>query len=78
MAARDCSVTLCFVSAEHWLAEWRTSFAPLRQAYERIDPDWRGQFTDDLLRIVALFALPASGKLAVRCDYIEFMVHKAG
>ena len=77
MGARDRSVTLYVASAEHWLAEWRKSFAPLRQAYERIAPDARNQFTEDLLRIVALFALPAAGKLALRCDYIEFMVHKA-
>jgi SAM-dependent methyltransferase len=77
MGARDRSITLRFASVEHWLAEWRTSFAPLRQAYERIDPKWRSQFTEDLLKIAASFALPAAGQLAVRCDYIEFMVHKA-
>ena len=77
MGARDHSATLYFASAEHWLAEWRTSFAPLRQAFERVGPRARSRFTDDLLRIAALFALPAGGRLAVRCDCIEFVVHKA-
>jgi SAM-dependent methyltransferase len=77
MGARDRSVTLRFSSVEHWLAEWRTSFAPLKEAYERIQPEWRSQFTEDLLKIAASFALPAAGQLAMRCDYIEFMVHKA-
>ncbi|HSM30682.1 MAG TPA: hypothetical protein VK854_08270 [Woeseiaceae bacterium] len=77
LGARDRTATISFPSAEHWLAEWRKSFAPLRRAYEHIGPDRRSQFTEELLRIVAWFALPAGGKLAVRCDYIEFMVHKA-
>lgn len=77
MGARDNTATLRFPSAEHWLAEWRKSFAPIRRAYERIDPNRRGRFTEDLLRIVAMHALPAARKLVVRNDYIEFMVHKA-
>jgi len=76
LGARDRSVTLSISSAEHWLAEWRTSYAPLRDAYARIDPEWHGQFTSDLLHSVALFAEPHAGKLQVRIDYLEFFVHK--
>lgn len=76
LGAIDRTVTLDFSSAEHWLAEWQVSYAPLKRAYEHIDPEWRAQFTNDLLHIAALFAEAKEGKLSIRCEYLEFIVHK--
>lgn len=76
LGARDRSVTLTFASVGDWLAEWQASHAPLRSACEHVDPEWRGQFTADLLRIAGSYAEMNDGKLSIRCDYLEFIVHK--
>lgn len=76
LGARDRSLTLRFSSAEHWLADWGKSYAPLRHAYTHVDPDWRDQFTNELLGIVRLYAEKTrDGMLVVRSDYLEFIVH---
>jgi SAM-dependent methyltransferase len=76
LGARDRSVPLRYASAGHWFAEWQTSYAPLKEACEQIEPAWRGQFATDLTRIAASFAEVNAGKLSIRCDYLEFIVHK--
>ena len=77
LGACEKSLTLRFASLEHWLAEWRACYAPLKQAYQEIDPEWRGQFTSDLLSLAGSFAEVNDGMLSMRSDYLEFIVHKA-
>lgn len=76
LGGRDRSVELSVRSAEHWLAEWQVSYAPLKRAFQSIDPEWRSQLTNDLLDIAGLFAEPRGARLSIRCDYLEFLVHK--
>jgi len=76
LGARDRSISISVSSAEHWLAEWRQSYAPLKRAFEQVDPEWRDQLTDELLKLVALHAIRGEDGLSIRCDYLEFVVHK--
>lgn len=76
MGAFDGSSKLRFASAEHWLAAWQSSYGPLRRAYRLVDPEWRGQMSEDLIRIARRFcAIDAEGPY-LRYDYLEFNVHK--
>jgi SAM-dependent methyltransferase len=73
--ARDRALTLHFASAEHWLATFRTSYAPLRRAYRVMSPDWRDQFSAELLRLARSFATVVDDGITINCDYLEFLIH---
>ena len=79
--ARDNAVTFHAASAEHWLADWRSNYAPLREAYRRVATDAdatgrRNALTNELLELAALFGERRRGKLCICSDYLEFIVHK--
>jgi SAM-dependent methyltransferase len=77
LGAIDRVIKLHHSSPEHWLALWQTSYAPLKRAFRQVDPDWRGQFSDDLIRLAKQFTdVDAAGRF-IRCEYLEFLVHKS-
>jgi SAM-dependent methyltransferase len=76
LAARNRVVTFNYVSAEHWLANFRTSFAPLRRAYEIMSPDLSDQFSSELLALARSFATIVDEGIAIQVDYLEFLIHK--
>lgn len=76
MGAFDCSAKLRFPSAEHWLAKWQSSYGPLQRAYRLVDPEWRGQMTEDLVRLARRFSEADADGPYIRYDYLEFLVHK--
>lgn len=53
-----------------------SSRAPLRRAFAQIDPHPRGQLATGPLRVAGSFADVNDGKLSIRCDYLEFIVHR--
>lgn len=77
MGAADRVVKLHYASPEHWLAKWKLTCPPLKRAYQLIDPEWRNQFSDDLLELAKQFTgVDATGRF-IQCDYLEFLVHKS-
>lgn len=76
LGAADRAVTFDYSSAEHWLASWVSSYRPLKCAFRLVDPDWRDQLSDDLIRVARSFAMPVKDTLRIRCDYLECLVHK--
>jgi len=64
-------------SPEHWLAAWQSHGGPLCSIYKTVDPDWREQFTTELLATARRFNEATDGTMVVRSEYLEFLVHKS-
>jgi SAM-dependent methyltransferase len=77
LGACDRVVKLYCASPEHWLAGWQSSYAPLQAAYRLVDPERRNEFSEDLIELAKRFTdVDADGRF-IRCDYLEFLVHKS-
>jgi hypothetical protein len=75
LGARDRVTRLYYSSPEHWLARWRSTYAPMMSAFSQIEPEWRDTFSDDLIRLAKEFTEIDSRGRFIRCDYLEFLVH---
>lgn len=64
-------------SPEEWLDTWRSAGGPLCKAYNAVDPDWRDQFSAELLALVGRFNEADDGSMLVASEYLEFLVHKS-
>lgn len=66
-----------YASPEEWLKTWRSYGGPLSDVYHAIDPDWREQFSSELLALVERFNEATDGSMIVKSEYLEFLVHKS-
>lgn len=66
-----------FHSPEEWLGTWIAFGGPLHDVHKHVDPDWRGQFSSELLALVERFNEAKDGSMVVNGEYLEFLVHKS-
>jgi SAM-dependent methyltransferase len=76
LGAANRSVTLDYSSTEHWLADWLSSYQPLKHAFVLLESGQRVRLRDDLVRLAKSSSAPVRGFLRIRCDYLECLVHK--
>ena len=76
MGAADRVIKLHYASPEHWLAKWQSTFEPLKRAYRLVEPDWRHQLSEELLTLAKQFTEVDDDGRYIRCDYLDFHVHK--
>lgn len=65
-----------YPSREDWLAAWRSYGGPLHDVYLLLDAERQRWLTSDLLSLVRRFNEANDGTMAVRSEYLEFLVHK--
>jgi SAM-dependent methyltransferase len=68
--------TWSYPSPEQWLNAWTSRGGPLHDVYRSIDPEWREQFSSELLALVGPFNKANDGSMVVLSEYLEFLVHK--
>lgn len=66
-----------YESPRTWLESWRSHGGPLNKVYNAVDPDWRAQFTSELLQLVDRFNQADDGSMIVESEYLEFLVLKS-
>lgn len=71
------SHTWRYQSPRAWLESWRSHGGPLNKACNAVDPDWRDQFTSELLQLVDRFNQADDGSMIVESEYLEFLVLKS-
>jgi SAM-dependent methyltransferase len=64
-------------SPEDWLDAWCSHGGPLHKVYNAVDPDWREQFSAELLAFVEQFNEASDGSMVVHSEYLEFVIHKS-
>lgn len=66
-----------YPSREEWLDAWCANGGPLHNVQNAIDPDFRGQFSFEILALVDRFNEANDGSMVVDSEYLEFLVHKS-
>jgi hypothetical protein len=66
-----------YQSPEDWLNTWQSHGGPLSETYKAVDPDWRDQFSSELLALVDRFNEADDGSMIVHSEYLEFLIHKS-
>lgn len=77
LGALECTHTWRYASPRAWLDTWLSYGGPLHKVYCAIDPDWRDQFSAELLALAGRFNKATDGSMIVHSEYLEFLVHKS-
>ena len=77
LGAIDRSYMLRYRSKMAWLDDWRADGGPLAAVFKAVDPDWRDQFAQELMKLVDRFDESNGPNVVVRADYLVGLVHKS-
>ncbi len=70
------TLSMCYRSAENWLAVFQTFYGPLNRALDSLDPDSRGALQGELLDTARACNRGPADRLTVPSGYVEAVVYK--
>jgi SAM-dependent methyltransferase len=65
-----------YLSAEHWIEEFRRFYGPVHKAFETLDANGQSALHAALLELIARFDRGAGNSLVVSADYLEVVIRR--